>query len=285
MFWNLIKNATKFTPRGGKITIRTWDSTGEIPGGEGPTLGAEVSDTGIGIEADRLPRIFNAFEERDPQRQRLYGGLGLGLAISRSVIQAHGGHLTASSAGRNRGATFRIELAAQPISRLDAPASDAGIGLDADGIRPEGLRILLVDDNRDTLRLPGRAPRATRPSGRPRDQLPHGVEAGAGATPTIWSSATSSCPTAPAWTSSASCAAGTRLRASRSADSDPRTTSPMSLESGFAVHLIKPIDVRALAAAIASVTAKHAVKDPACPRESLARSPHPHDHPRATLPV
>ena len=110
-----------------------------------------MSDTGIGIEADRLPKIFNAFEERDRQRQRLYGGLGLGLAISRSVIQAHGGHLSASSAGRNRGATFRVDLAAQPISCLDAPASDAGIGLDADGIRPEGLRILLVDDNRDTL--------------------------------------------------------------------------------------------------------------------------------------
>ena len=111
MFWNLIKNATKFTPRGGKVTIRTWDSTGEIPGGEGPTLGAEVSDTGIGIQADRLPKIFNAFEERDPQRQRLYGGLGLGLAISRSVIQAHGGHLSASSragiAARRSGSTWR----------------------------------------------------------------------------------------------------------------------------------------------------------------------------------
>ena len=64
VFWNLIQNATKFTPRGGKITIRTRDSTADAPGGEGSMFRAEVSDTGIGIEADLLPRIFNAFEEQ-----------------------------------------------------------------------------------------------------------------------------------------------------------------------------------------------------------------------------
>ena len=75
-FWNLLKNATKFTPRGGKVTIRTCDAAGEFPAGKAPALPGRGSDTGIGIEADRLPKIFNVFEERDPRRQRLYGGLG-----------------------------------------------------------------------------------------------------------------------------------------------------------------------------------------------------------------
>ena len=279
VFWNLIKNATKFTPRGGKVTIRTWDSTGEIPGGEGPTLGAEVSDTGIGIEADRLPKIFNAFEERDPQRQRLYGGLGLGLAISRSVIQAHGGHLSASSAGRNRGSTFRIDLAAQPISRLDAPASDAGIGLDADGIRPEGLRILLVDDNRDTLGymtgiLDQRGYRVDSAinyrtalklaRGNTYDLLISDIELPDGTGLDIMRELRGRRPTP-----------GIAVSGFGSADDVAQ-----SLESGFALHLVKPIDVRALAAAIASVTAKHAVKATprGCSRESSSQLA-PYDHP------
>jgi PAS domain S-box-containing protein len=149
VFWNLIKNAAKFTPRGGVITIRTWNSSGQ-EGGDTRLL-AEVSDTGIGIDADRLPRIFNAFEQKAAEQQRRYGGLGLGLAISNSVIEAHGGRLTASSAGENRGAAFTIEF-----MTLSGPCSNI---VTNDGPRaslegasgPEGLTILLIDDNRDTL--------------------------------------------------------------------------------------------------------------------------------------
>ena len=70
----------------------------------------EVSDTGIGIEPEVLPKIFRAFEQGDSSLTRRFGGLGLGLAISRSVAEAHGGRLTAASAGKDRGATFTLEL-------------------------------------------------------------------------------------------------------------------------------------------------------------------------------
>jgi PAS domain S-box-containing protein len=149
VFWNLIKNAAKFTPRGGTITIQTWNPPRRE--GEDPHLLAEVSDTGIGIDADRLPRIFNAFEQKAGEQQRRYGGLGLGLAISRSVIEAHGGRLTASSAGENRGATLTIELMtlSDPCSNIianDGPrASFKGTSI------AQSLTILLIDDNRDTL--------------------------------------------------------------------------------------------------------------------------------------
>src|SRR5262249_58787280 len=102
-------------------------------GGRSRILQAEVSDSGIGIEADRLPRIFNAFEESDRHRQRLSGGLGLGLAISRSVLQAHGSQLAVASPGRDRGTTFSIELAALPLTYLGDPACDVGLNADERG--------------------------------------------------------------------------------------------------------------------------------------------------------
>ena len=149
VFWNLIKNAVKFTPRGGTITIRTWNPSGKST--EDVPFMAEVSDTGIGIDADRLPRIFHAFEQKAPDQQKRYGGLGLGLAISRSVIEAHGGRLSAFSAGENRGAAFTIELAALPSPAISVVADDGPQAhLDSFG-GPVNLRILLIEDNRDTL--------------------------------------------------------------------------------------------------------------------------------------
>ena len=149
VFWNLIKNAAKFTPPGGIITIRTWNCSGQ--GGGDIHLLAEVADTGIGIEADRLPRIFNAFEQKGPEQQRRYGGLGLGLAISRSVIEAHGGRLNATSAGENRGSTLTIEFMtlSGPCSNIVTVDSPRSSLKDASGA--QGLTILLIDDNRDTL--------------------------------------------------------------------------------------------------------------------------------------
>jgi CheY-like chemotaxis protein len=152
VFWNLIQNAIKFTPRDGRITVRTRNAPGPHGGDPEALFIVEVADTGMGIEPDRLPRIFNAFEPKDPVSHRRYGGLGLGLAISRSVVEAHGGTLIASSAGKDRGATFTIEIATQPgptpgpdVAAPATPESDAPS-------RPEGLRLLLVEDNADTLR-------------------------------------------------------------------------------------------------------------------------------------
>jgi signal transduction histidine kinase len=96
---NLIGNALKFTPEGGKVSIVTRN---EASG----KLVIEVSDTGIGISADALSRIFSPFEQGDSSIHRRYGGLGLGLSIARTLIKAHGGTLEAASEGLDKGANF-----------------------------------------------------------------------------------------------------------------------------------------------------------------------------------
>src|SRR6266516_6232679 len=98
VFWNLINNAVKFTPPNGQITLTTSnDSDGQ--------LRVEIADSGMGIEPESLPKIFDAFEQGG--RTQL-GGLGLGLAISKALVEAHKGTITAQSAGRNEGATFTL---------------------------------------------------------------------------------------------------------------------------------------------------------------------------------
>lgn len=103
VFWNLFHNAVKFTPADGRIMIRSENA--------GPRrLVVEVADTGIGIEPDKLPLIFHPFEQGDRNVTRNFGGLGLGLAVSKSLVEAHGGTLTAWSEGRGQGAVFTLEL-------------------------------------------------------------------------------------------------------------------------------------------------------------------------------
>jgi signal transduction histidine kinase len=102
--WNLLGNALKFTPPGGAVRV-----TSRREGGE---WAVEVADTGIGIEASRLPHVFDPFEQGSAEITRLYGGLGVGLAISKAMVEAHGGTLTAASAGPGHGATFTVRLPA-----------------------------------------------------------------------------------------------------------------------------------------------------------------------------
>ncbi|HEX2224597.1 MAG TPA: ATP-binding protein [Thermoanaerobaculia bacterium] len=179
VFWNLLSNAVKFTPPGGRVRVRTWSTAPPEPPLEPPLeqkpagpagegmgeLVVEISDTGIGIEPDLLPRLFSAFEQGDGSTARRFGGLGLGLAISRAVLELHGGHLTALSQGRDQGATFTAHL---PVHRehfaaLPALASSPSLPLERDrGSRSEepgreeakpgggGLRILLIEDHPDT---------------------------------------------------------------------------------------------------------------------------------------
>jgi PAS domain S-box-containing protein len=104
VFWNLLRNAIKFTPAGGRIEVRTRSAEG------GALLVVEVEDSGVGIDAEALPRIFDAFEQGDSRTTRQFGGLGLGLAISKAVVEMHGGTIAATSPGHGGGATFRIEL-------------------------------------------------------------------------------------------------------------------------------------------------------------------------------
>ena len=137
IFWNLIKNAVKFTPEGGRLTIRTSNDA------EG-NFRVEVADTGVGIDAESLPKIFKALEQGE--RAKL-GGLGLGLAISKAMVESHKGQITAESAGRGQGATFTASF---PTSeRLDGKAAN---GVAPSTTERKSLRILLVEDHEDTNR-------------------------------------------------------------------------------------------------------------------------------------
>jgi CheY-like chemotaxis protein len=173
VFWNLIGNAVKYTPEGGTLRLRSSNPPTDVaaggdgsPGAPRPWLRVEVTDTGIGIEPEVMPRIFDPFEQGEQTLTRRYGGLGLGLSISRTLVQMHGGTLTATSAGRGAGATFTIELptVAEP-AEVTAPPAPAEQAPELKPAAPEPVahreataarRILLVDDNEDTLRVMAR---------------------------------------------------------------------------------------------------------------------------------
>jgi two-component system CheB/CheR fusion protein len=115
VIWNLLKNASKFTPSEGKIRLSTRNS--------GDSLIIRVSDNGIGIEPGALHRIFDAFSQANSEISRQFGGLGLGLAISRATVEAHGGTICARSAGVDRGATFEVSLPLGPQKALALEAA------------------------------------------------------------------------------------------------------------------------------------------------------------------
>ena len=135
---NLLKNAIKFTPEGGEIVISSENPSGTM-------LTVTVRDTGIGIEPDAMQRIFDPFEQGNRSFEHRVGGLGLGLAISKSLAQAHGGMLTAQSDGSNCGSTFTLSL--QTLTSVEA-ASGAVKGVTESARQAQ--KILLVDDHHDT---------------------------------------------------------------------------------------------------------------------------------------
>jgi CheY-like chemotaxis protein len=145
VFWNLLNNAVKFTPEGGTVTVRSR--------GEGTNrLAVEISDTGVGIDPELLPRIFDAFEQGEAGVTRRFGGLGLGLAITKAIVELHGGDIAARSDGRDHGATFVVRLPVGPRPlHLVAPPPAAAEGADsAEDTLPTALHILLVEDHVDT---------------------------------------------------------------------------------------------------------------------------------------
>jgi signal transduction histidine kinase/CheY-like chemotaxis protein len=144
VFWNLIKNSVKFTPEKGRISIETLNSA---PG----KIEVRVIDTGIGIESETIGRIFDAFEQGQSDITRRFGGLGLGLTISKTLIDAHGGHIRVQSPGKNQGAVFTVEL-----NTIENPVEHDGHGEDRpadrkpDAVPTSHRRVLLVDDHHDT---------------------------------------------------------------------------------------------------------------------------------------
>jgi PAS domain S-box-containing protein len=152
--WNLVKNAIKFTPAGGRVSVRTMNRQMGTGPSDREALLVEVSDTGIGIEASVIDRIFDVAEQGGTAASRRFGGLGLGLLLSRSIIEGHGGKLTAASLGPGLGATFTIEIPTVPLpvaatDRGSAPAESSAAATRTTA--PRRLKILLVDDNADTL--------------------------------------------------------------------------------------------------------------------------------------
>jgi PAS domain S-box-containing protein len=145
VFWNLVKNSAKFTPEGGRIEISTWNN-------EAHQIIIEISDNGIGIDPQVMPRIFDAFEQGGGTVTSKYGGLGLGLAICKRVIDLHHGTIEAHSAGKGRGAKFTVTLNAMETSMLEGPV----LFLESEPLRMKHVQILLVEDHEDTARVLGR---------------------------------------------------------------------------------------------------------------------------------
>ncbi len=138
VLWNVLKNAVKFTPRNGKIHITSKRVS--------PTcVEVRITDNGAGISPEILPRIFDAFEQGDARITRQFGGLGLGLAISKALIELHGGTIRAESPGPGKGATFIIQV---PGTLLQEPAHNQPAAPEPAKSSP--LRLLIVEDHADT---------------------------------------------------------------------------------------------------------------------------------------
>jgi CheY-like chemotaxis protein len=248
IIWNLIKNATKFTPPGGTIVVRSRNRPDPKPGGR-TRLVIDVVDGGAGIETTALARIFEPFEQGEIST-RHRSGLGLGLAIGKSLAEAHGGRLTATSAGPGRGSTFELELPTilQPAVTKSTSGSAAG-PLPRSG----GLKILVVEDNKDTLNYLALVLRARGHVVTMAEQLSEALRAAADQPLDLL-------------VSDIELPDGTGLELMRhlretglpaiamsgyGSEEDVRA----SLEAGFAEHLTKPVDVARLVAAVQSVTA------------------------------
>jgi CheY-like chemotaxis protein/two-component sensor histidine kinase len=151
ILWNLLSNAVKFTPKNGRISIKLERINSHVE--------IVIADNGAGIEADTLPHVFERFSQADSSSTRTHGGLGLGLAIVRHLVELHGGTVRAASVGKNQGATFTVTF---PIIATCSFENSAGEG---DRVNPtanqdvafacppelQNLKILVVDDEQDSL--------------------------------------------------------------------------------------------------------------------------------------
>jgi signal transduction histidine kinase len=144
--WNLVSNALKFTPKGGRVEVRLTDHEGEAQ--------IEVIDSGIGITAEFLPYVFDRFRQADSSMSRRHSGLGLGMAIVRHLVELHGGTVSVESEGENKGTTFCLRLSRNPahvpeiVDRIPRPPADhvAEVALE----ELHGMHILIVEDDTDS---------------------------------------------------------------------------------------------------------------------------------------
>jgi PAS domain S-box-containing protein len=149
--WNLLSNAIKFTPRDGRVQVRLERVNSHVE--------IAVSDTGQGIPSEFLPHVFDRFRQADGATTRRHGGMGLGLAIVRHIVELHGGTVRAESMGEGLGATFTVLLPVAPVYAAAAPeervhpAARETLPAFECPDRLDGLRVLVVDDETDTLEM------------------------------------------------------------------------------------------------------------------------------------
>ena len=147
VFWNLLSNAVKFTPRGGRVEVRLERVASRVQ--------VQVSDNGAGIPKEMISAIFDRFRQADNTTTRTHGGLGLGLAIVRNLVELQGGTVSAASPGVGEGATFTVTLPVVPI-RIIKPEAAADQLRPYEGPRCDGIRVLIVDDEADGRELVAR---------------------------------------------------------------------------------------------------------------------------------
>jgi PAS domain S-box-containing protein len=152
IIWNLLSNAVKFTPAGGTIVVALRQRNVDVE--------LTVTDTGVGIRPEFLPHIFERFEQGNPSITRRFGGLGLGLAIARHLVELHGGTIDAQSEGEGKGARFTVRLPAGSVvetpSGVTHSSTQSTGGADGAPDVLQGMRILVVEDEKDTLEFVGR---------------------------------------------------------------------------------------------------------------------------------
>ena len=141
VFWNLLTNAVKFSPRQGRVDVRIERMRSQAL--------VRITDTGIGIRAEMLPVIFERFRQGDSSVTRAHGGLGLGLAIVRQLVDMHGGTVEASSSGEGQGSTFSVALRLVPLRGMPAAGRSPTVAM----TRCDGIHTLLVDDEADGREL------------------------------------------------------------------------------------------------------------------------------------
>lgn len=139
---NVLSNAVKFTTAGGSIELSCEP--------DGPWLNIRIKDSGVGIAPEFLPFVFDRFRQGDSRTSRMHGGLGLGLAIARHLIEQHGGQITAESAGVNKGTTISIRLPASPTTTDDVPLDTVS---PVDDVRLDEVTVLVVDDQPDSREM------------------------------------------------------------------------------------------------------------------------------------
>jgi signal transduction histidine kinase/ActR/RegA family two-component response regulator len=255
IFWNLLRNAAKFTPPRGTVAIRTRDLEHE-------RMEVSITDNGIGLTDAEAQRIFAPFAQGDhalADSGRNFGGLGLGLAISKELAELHGGSLKVSSAGRGHGATFTVELPASGCPVTKAANGNLRAGIDAPNAR--GLRILLVEDHPATRNVLSALLKQKGHGVVAAGSVAEGLRLAEGARPDLLISDLG-LPDGTGWKlmndlrAQHPRLAGIAL-SGYGMDSDLQRTH----EAGFAAHLIKPVSLERLDAALQQVALTPALRE------------------------